>query len=187
VHAEARATEATRRPKGFCRRRNTSKLEIFFQRPLQAATTTPYGKVQQRHGLGVGALLPDLLLRFTTGSEHRWVVGEIKGVGTLGAKYANDALFDLLAYRQAYDHTLSGQPGAWGLGIAWGEGLDPSSASEVVLCTPDNWGRLSMCSRPSTPQPCTFAFATWPPGGARLVCDGGSRPPSGVRTTASST
>jgi hypothetical protein len=49
---------------------------------------------------------------------------------------ARAALFDLLAYRSAFAAVLDGQAGPYGLGVAWGAGLDPDDG-DVMLTSPD--------------------------------------------------
>ena len=44
---------------------------------------------------------------------------------------------DLFGYRRAFSEVLDRQPPPYGLGYAWGEGLQPSLDSDVTLCTPD--------------------------------------------------
>jgi hypothetical protein len=46
-------------------------------------------------------------------------------------------LFDLLAYRRAFTILLDDQPGPYGLGIAWGEALEPNAGVEIMLATLD--------------------------------------------------
>jgi hypothetical protein len=50
---------------------------------------------------------------------------------------AHEALQNLLAYRRAFDAALAQPHEPYGLGIAWGEGLQPAPASEITLCSFD--------------------------------------------------
>ncbi len=62
---------------------------------------------------------------------------EVKGVERAVSDSARRALFDLLAYRRAYEESLADGPERYGLGIAWGSSLEPSQDAEIALCTPD--------------------------------------------------
>lgn len=66
-----------------------------------------------------------------------WILVEVKGLDRTVAESARAATQDLLAYRRAFRAALDRQPKPYGLGIAWGESLEPSSSSEIVLCSPD--------------------------------------------------
>jgi hypothetical protein len=65
------------------------------------------------------------------------------------ARYAVAALQDLLAYRRSFEPTL-GQATRYGVGVAFGHGLQPDLDAEVALCTPipstRHWPR-SLASR----------------------------------------
>jgi hypothetical protein len=50
------------------------------------------------------------------------------------ADAVRDALFDLLAYQQTYQATSADMRF---IGVGWGQGLQPSPGSPVLLCTPD--------------------------------------------------
>jgi len=75
-----------------------------------------------------------------------WLIVEMKMSYTGPVeKAARSALGDLLAYRQAFESTLSTSAVPYGLGIAWGRGVHPA-AEQVVLCSPDSIGdALSIC------------------------------------------
>lgn len=62
---------------------------------------------------------------------------EVKGIDANVGTYARSAALDLLAYRHSYRQALTGAAQPWGLGVAWGAGLEPSISSEACLCTPD--------------------------------------------------
>lgn len=70
--------------------------------------------------------------------ERRWLLVECKLSESLGAAHAaRQALFDLLAYRRAFEPVLGSARVPYGLGLVWGEGLAASQASEVLLATTD--------------------------------------------------
>ena len=80
---------------------------------------------------------PDLVIAISgLTSRTRWILIEIKGGVKQSVEYARAALYDLLAYRTAFQEVLENQQ-VYGLGVAWGEGLEPSTESEVLLATPD--------------------------------------------------
>jgi hypothetical protein len=68
-------------------------------------------------------LRPDLVLHWQTSTgSTRTLVIECKLSTSGGVKdAARSALFDLLAYRQAFANALSGTGLPYGLGVAWGE------------------------------------------------------------------
>jgi hypothetical protein len=51
----------------------------------------------------------------------------------------SSALLDLLAYRRAYEPSLSNSS-QYGVGIAFGAERSPSRTAEVAIATPDNLG-----------------------------------------------
>ena len=70
--------------------------------------------------------------------RDRWLLVECKLSESRNVGHAaRQALTDLLAYRRAFDATLARTGDPYGLGVAWGEGIDPAADTEVVLCTPD--------------------------------------------------
>jgi hypothetical protein len=123
-------------------RRGDQQLEVSYQStPAGLSRESRYGQVQRIHGFApVGPLRPDLVLRFSSGHQLRWVIVEVKGIQREVKDSARAALQNLLAYRRAFDPALSGQTGTYGLGIAWGEDLAPRLGSEVMLCSPDTVG-----------------------------------------------
>jgi hypothetical protein len=82
---------------------------------------------------------PDMVLQWTDQGHHaRWLLVECKLSESMKVgRAARQALTDLLAYRRAFDAALRRAGSPYGLGVAWGEGLDPAADAEVVLCTPD--------------------------------------------------
>ena len=82
-------------------------------------------------------LRPDIVLRWTApNGQIRWLVVECKLRKPGVEEAARQALIDLLAYRQAFDTTLSSAGTPFGLGVAWGQDLRPTAAN-IMLCTPD--------------------------------------------------
>jgi hypothetical protein len=119
-------------------RRDDVQLELTYQAtPRQLSTGSNYHAIQQRHGITPGALRPDLVIRTTSARGERWLLIEVKGGERHPAKLARAAAYDLLAYRMAFAPQLEDQSGSYGLGIAWGAGLEPTSGAGVSLCTPD--------------------------------------------------
>jgi hypothetical protein len=120
-------------------RRDDVEIEVTYQQtPKLLSKGSEYRRLQQAHGIQPGGLRPDLVIRTTAGSRTRWLVVEAKG----GPKRrvtdsARAAAYDLLAYRTAFASQLASQPGVYGLGIAWGGGLEPTFSSGISLCTPD--------------------------------------------------
>jgi hypothetical protein len=62
---------------------------------------------------------------------------EVKGVHRPVSDSARAAVQDLLAYRRAFERALDSGPVPYGIGIAWGASLAPSTDVEITLCTPD--------------------------------------------------
>ena len=125
----------------FRARRADEQLQLFYQHappPLKAGSL--YRQIQRDHEFrGTGGLIPDLVLRIEgSHASVRWVLIEVKGVDRSVADSARHAVSDLLAYRRAFDPVLSEQPGPYGVGVAWGELVKPSTTqADVVLCSPD--------------------------------------------------
>jgi hypothetical protein len=119
--------------------RGPSKLDLYYQRtPPGLANGSLYGEIQEHHAFrGRGAMIPDYVGRVTSGGGTRWLVFEVKGVQRPVWESARTAVHDLLAYRRAFDPVLRSNEGPYGLGIAWGTSLDPSTDVEITLCTPD--------------------------------------------------
>jgi hypothetical protein len=84
-------------------------------------------------------LRPDLVLQWQTRTgTSRILMIECKLSTTGGVKEAaRSALFDLLAYRQAFADSMPSTAAPYGLGIAWGRALAPRLHEQVMLCTPD--------------------------------------------------
>jgi hypothetical protein len=115
-------------------------LDLYYQRtPTGLRMASRYGEIQRSHGFArVGGLVPDLVLEVSSPAEgSRWILLEVKGVERSVSDSARAAIFDLLAYRRAFDTTLTRQAGAYGIGVAWGAALQPAREDEVLLCSPD--------------------------------------------------
>lgn len=86
-------------------------------------------------------LRPDIVLRWTDPhGEQRWLLIECKLITSQPRAVnsaARQALADLLQYRSDFDVVLDTTRAPYGLGVAWGEGLQPNLNSDIVLCTPD--------------------------------------------------
>jgi hypothetical protein len=120
-------------------RNGSTELELTYQAtPKDLSRGSVYRDVQRHHQLKPGALRPDLVIKLRRHDEERWLLIEVKGGERAVAQSARAAAYDLLAYRTAFAPVLSAQDGyPYGLGIAWGTDLEPSSTGEIVLCTPD--------------------------------------------------
>lgn len=119
-------------------RREEQTLEITYQAvPRSLRRGSAYRTVQAKHGISTGPLRPDLVLLHRHGGQTRWIIVEVKGGHRRVEESARAALYDLLAYRTAFDSVLEMQSGPYGLGVAWGAELGPSQESDVLLCTPD--------------------------------------------------
>jgi len=124
--------------------RGRRSLELYYQTvPVSLSTGAHYDALQDAHGFSdTGRLRPDFLIRIYDGQGSRWILGEVKGGEHRQVhQSARAALFDLLAYRRNYDAQIDASQTPYGLGIAWGAELDPATASEVILCTPDRLGQ----------------------------------------------
>lgn len=124
----------------FSAGRSERTLDLYYQvPPAEFRAGSPYTEIQRAHGFRRrGWLRPDLILRVSgVDDSPRWLMLEVKGVGRSVAKYARSAARDLLAYRRAFNPALTGQPGAYGIGVAWGAELKPAPQAEILLCSPD--------------------------------------------------
>jgi hypothetical protein len=108
-----------------------ASIDMYYQRaPKALGQPSIYGDVQTAHAFpGTGVLRPDYVLRFTHLGSIRWVLVEVKGVDRPVEDSAREAIQDLLAYRRAFAATLDQQEEPYGLGIAWGEGVQPAACS----------------------------------------------------------
>jgi hypothetical protein len=118
--------------------REGSSLDLFFQHtPSELSKGSIYRNVQRSHTFGsVGGLIPDLVIRVQDQDSTRWVLIEAKGIERSVDSSAREALSDLLAYRRAFNEVLSTTPEPYGIGVAWGQQLEPIQ-DEITLCTPD--------------------------------------------------
>jgi hypothetical protein len=117
--------------------RDREILQLFYQgtpRPLSKGSL--YLAAKKAHNLGGPGHRPDIVLRRKSLGPNQWLVIEIKGGKYEVARYAVAALQDLLAYRRSFEPALS-QSARYGIGIAFGRGLQPDLGAEVALCTPD--------------------------------------------------
>jgi hypothetical protein len=123
-------------------RKGDEELDVYYQHvPPALGAGSIYGEVQAAHGFSAtGALAPDFVLRHSASGASRWLVVEVKGVQRDVTASARAALLDLLAYRRAFEPVLANAPSPYGLGIAWGAELEPSSEREIALCSPDQIG-----------------------------------------------
>jgi hypothetical protein len=114
-------------------------VDVFYQHAPDALNAESiYRHVQEAHTFpGTGRLRPDFALRCSSPQGVRWLLVEVKGVDRPVEDSAREALLDLLGYRRAFNAALNQQGQPYGLGIAWGYGLEPSTSTEITLCTPD--------------------------------------------------
>jgi hypothetical protein len=127
-------------PLVFRGRKQGTTVDVYYQHAPPALTVgSLYREIQKSHAFAaVGGLIPDLVLRFRrAGGPMQWVLVEVKGVERPVQASAREAARDLFSYRRALSPVLGKQPGPYGIGIAWGEDLEPSPSAEVVLCSPD--------------------------------------------------
>jgi hypothetical protein len=124
-------------------RKDARRLTLYYQRAPEALTIgSVYRDVQRGHQFaGIGGLVPDYVLKIEEGDSVRWTLVEVKGVERAVQKSARAALSDLLGYRRAFDPVLKAGPAPYGIGIAWGNGLEPAPDAEIALCTPDCIGQ----------------------------------------------
>jgi hypothetical protein len=127
--------------------RGGDRLEVCYQTtPRGLSRDSSYRRAQIEHNIAPGALRPDLVLSWAENGQRRWLLVEVKGGIRTVQESARAALYDLLAYRRAFDPVLSQSAKPFGLGIAWGAELRPSDSSDIVLCTPDTiGGALAIC------------------------------------------
>jgi hypothetical protein len=84
------------------------------------------------------AVSADIVIRrWAPGQSDEWLLVEVKGGAKDVDRYARAAAYDLLAYRTAFDKVLTDNRKAYGLGIAWGAGLEPAPDKPIMLCTRD--------------------------------------------------
>ena len=120
--------------------RNGYNVRVTYQAtPQDLSMNSLYGDVRRSHGFRSSVLKPDLVIHVTKGDYSRWLLVEVKGgLASRVSDSAREATLDLLGYRRAFSTVLDKQePEPYGLGYVWGEGLWPSTDSDVTLCTPD--------------------------------------------------
>jgi hypothetical protein len=119
--------------------RTETKLDLYYQHtPPALSAGSIYAEIQRHHAFkGRGALIPDYVARVSSGGGSRWLMFEVKGVHRPVSDSARAAVQDLLAYRRAFERALDSGPVPYGIGIAWGASLAPSTDVEITLCTPD--------------------------------------------------
>lgn len=119
--------------------RDEMTATVWYQHaPPGLSGRSVYGDIQRLHGIAVGRLRPDFVVRVTSAGSERWLVVEVKGVQRDVEDSARHAVLDLLAYRRAFGAALDDQTAdVYGIGIAWGEQMAPESGSEILLCSPD--------------------------------------------------
>ena len=72
-----------------------------------------------RDGLPTGGLRPDLVIHRPAQGDQQWLLIEVKGGERAVEHSARAALLDLLAYRRAYEPSLS-NCALYGVGVAFG-------------------------------------------------------------------
>lgn len=118
--------------------RGGQRLEVTYQRtPPSLGRGSRYAKVQAAHGITIGVLRPDLVLRLVEEGQERWLIVEVKGGHRPIEESARAAAYDLLAYRRAFGAVLHEDGRPYGLGICWGAELEPYSNNEIILTSPD--------------------------------------------------
>ena len=119
------------------------QISFWYQTtPQDLAASSQYLDILESHAFTSSRRLrPDIVLRWTDlDGKQRWLLIECKLITKQPRAVSNaarQALADLLLYRSDFEAALSPTRGPYGLGVAWGEGLQPSLPSDVVLCTPD--------------------------------------------------
>jgi hypothetical protein len=119
--------------------RDDESIEVAYQHtPARLSRGSIYRTTQKVHEIVPGELRPDLVIRrWAPGQSDEWLVVEVKGGAKDVDRYARAAAYDLLAYRTAFDNVLTTNRKPYGLGIAWGAGLEPAPGEPIMLCTPD--------------------------------------------------
>jgi hypothetical protein len=120
------------------RRSDGRQLQLWYQSAPKGLTTgSKYKQTLEAHGFsGQHDPRPDIVLNWADRNGHtRWLVIECKLHRRVEGGVRR-ALADLLSYRRAFDTTLAQAGTPCGLGVAWGEGLEPVG-TEIMLCTPD--------------------------------------------------
>ena len=118
-------------------RRGDEQLTLHYQyTPKSLAQGSHYAAVQKAHHLSLGGLRPDLVLHRPARGDQQWLLIEVKGGERAVEQSARAALLDLLAYRRAYEPSLSNSD-QYGVGVAYGAELLPETASEISIATPD--------------------------------------------------
>lgn len=116
------------------------ELRLWYQSaPSELVQGNLYRKILKSHQFTrIQELRPDLVLRWTNpAGEDRWLLVECKHTEKAPEGAARKALSDLLIYRRVFEPALATPSPPYGLGVVWGEGLDPAVDEEIVLCTPD--------------------------------------------------
>ncbi|MEV4625531.1 hypothetical protein AB0J90_04490 [Micromonospora sp. NPDC049523] len=117
------------------------RIDLWYQSmPRVLGTGSNYREVLASHKFPNPLdLRPDLVLHWQapTGSPRTLMIECKHSVDASVRETAGRALFDLLAYRQAFAGSLAGTASPYGLGVVWGGGLTPQLDQDVMLCTPD--------------------------------------------------
>jgi hypothetical protein len=117
------------------------RIDLWYQStPADLAAGSHYRQILASHEFPRRHdLRPDLALRWTDQhGQSRWLLVECKLSQSRGVRHAaRQALADLLSYRRAFDTALASAATPYGLGVAWGQRLNPNSDAEIALCTPD--------------------------------------------------
>lgn len=124
----------------FSGSREGTRVAVHYQStPAAVKAHSRYAQVQAAHGFtGTGGMIPDFVLEIArSGRAVQWLLVEVKGVHSGVHDHARRAIRDLLAYRRAFEAGLSGQMSPYGLAVAWGAEVAPSTDAEVVVCSPD--------------------------------------------------
>ena len=117
--------------------RRSQILDVYYQHaPKDLKAGSSYGAILKDHDVPRSGLKPDVILRFQDGNDVRWLLVECKMRRSV-EDAARAALFDLLAYQEAFSNGLTGSSPPVGLGIAWGSDLLPAAEGPHMLCTPD--------------------------------------------------
>src|SRR5262249_1362450 len=124
--------------------RRGQRVVLSYQHtPHELAMQSLYASVLHPHGLTVDLTQPrpGLVLQVPgSDSEERWFLIEVRfGSRRTVIQSARAALADLLSYRREFTSALDPSV-PYGLGVAWGTGLEPATDDEVILVTPDQLG-----------------------------------------------